>query len=129
MSKLPPKAGVSTPSPRLVSGRQPQTWATTAAKAANNVLAQPVAQIVNSNEGVVTPTNPVTAQPGSIDMPQLNAYHVIAEKLAAVIKSSKLDAHTKVNVENVIKIARKAKNKRGHKGDKWWRAREGECHL
>jgi len=111
MSKLLPKVGVSTPSPRLVSGGQPQTRATTAAKAANNVLAQPVAQIVNSNEGVITLTNPITAQPGSTDMPQSNAYHVIAEKLATVIKSGKLDAHTKVSVENVIKIAREAKIK------------------
>jgi len=44
-------------------------------------------------------------------MPQSNTYHVIAEKLATVIKSSKLDAHTKVNMENVIKIAREAKIK------------------
>ena len=46
-----------------------------------------------------------------MDMPQSNTYHVIAEKLATVIKSSKLDAHTKVNMENVIKIAREAKIK------------------
>jgi len=114
MSKIPPKVGVSTPPasrPHPVGSGQPQTRAVTAAKAANNIIEQPVAQTGTSIRGVVTHPSPVAAQPGSTDTSQPSTYYVIAETLAAVIKSSKLDAPTKISMEKVIKIAREAKIK------------------
>ena len=91
MSKPLPKAGMnSTPRPHSVGGKVPQTRATMAALAENSTVEQPTEPITNPSEG----------------MSQKNAYRLIAEMLAAIIQSGKLDTSTKQNVVKIIKLAR-----------------------
>ena len=111
MSNPPKKACVSFTKLHQIGGGQPQTRATTAAKAAAGSTDQSVTQIVNSNKGHISLPSPETTQPDNANTPPPNTYHVIAEMLAAVIISGKLDAPTKANVDKVIKIAREAGNK------------------
>ena len=91
MPKPPPKAETnSTPRPRSVGGKAPQTRATMAALTENCTAEQPTEPITKPSEGTS----------------QKNAYRLIAEMLAAIIQSGKLDTSTKQNVVKIIKLAR-----------------------
>ena len=91
MSKPPPKAETnSTPRLHLVGGKAPQTWVTMAALAENSTVEQPTEPITNPSKGTS----------------QKNVYRLIAEMLAAIIQSGKLDTSTKQNVVKIIKLAR-----------------------
>jgi len=111
MSKPPQKPGLNTPTSRTTNGGPPLTRAATAAKAASSAPIQPAVQTVNSDRVDATRTSPVTIQPGNANTSQLSTYCIIAEMLAAVIKSGKLDTPTKQSVEKVIKVAKEAKVK------------------
>jgi len=111
MSKIPPKPGISSPTPCSVGGNAPQTRATTAALAAKSTVEQPTAMDTNSGEDVVMANSPPEAQPRGTDVPQPSAFQRIAEMLAAIIQSGKLDTLTKQNVTRVIKIAKEAEAK------------------
>jgi len=111
MSKLLPKVGISTPKPRSVGGNAPQTWATTAALATNNMIEQSIAPSANPGEGDVILNSPVKVYPSNTDTSQSDAFCHIAEMLAAVIQSGKLDTPTKQSVVKVIKLAREAESK------------------
>ena len=108
MSKIPPKPGISSPTPRPVGGNAPQTRATTAALAAKPTVEQPTVTATNPGEDVVMASSPPEVHPRGTDAPQPSAYHRIAEMLAAIIQSGKLDTLTKQNVTKVIKIAKEA---------------------
>ena len=109
LSKVPPKPGISSPTPRSVGGKAPHTRATTAALAAKSTAEQPMAIDTNPGEDIVMANNtPPVAQPSGVDASQPNAFQRIAEMLAAIIQCGKLDTLTKQNVAKVIKIAKEA---------------------
>jgi len=89
----------------------PQTWATTAALAANITVEQPNAPTANLGEGAATPISPAKDQPNGTDMSQSSTLCLIAEMLAAILQGGKLDTLTKQSVVKVIKIAREAETK------------------
>jgi len=97
MSKPPPKVGTNS-TPRLcsVGSKVPQTWVTTAALVENSTVEQPTEPITKPSEG----------------MSQKNVYCLIAEMLAAIIQSGKLDTSTKKNVVKIIKLAREEEVKK-----------------
>ena len=115
MSKAPPKAGASTPRPRLVGGKVPQTWATMAATAVNNVTETPTTATVTSSEGDVNQFSPPNIQSSSTATSQVVTYGIIAEMLADIIQGGKLDTSTKQNLAKVIKLAKEAETKEKEK--------------
>jgi len=108
MSKLPPIAGVTTPAPRSVGGKVPQTRATTAALAAISTMKEQTAPAATHGEGDVNHASISKIQSSSAAMSQAAAYSTIAEMLNAVIQSGKLDAPTKQSLVKVLKVAREA---------------------
>jgi len=111
MSKIPPKLGISSPTPRSVGGNAPQTWATTAAIAAKSTVEQPTEMVTNLGEDVVMANSPPEVQPRGTDTSQPSTFQHIAEMLAAIIQSGKLDTLTNQNMTRVIKIAKEAEAK------------------
>ena len=89
----------------------PQTWAATAVLAASTTVEQPSTPVASQGKATATPSSPAKNPPVNIDMSQLNALWQIAEMLAGVIWSSKLDTLTKQTVVKVIKITREAELK------------------
>jgi len=108
MSKILPKPGISSSTLHSVGSNVPQMWATTAALAAKPTVKQPTVTVTNSGEGVVMASSPPEVHPRGTDASQPSAFHHIAEMLAAIIQSSKLDTLTKQNMTKVIKIAKEA---------------------
>jgi len=106
MSKLPPIVGVTTPVPRSVGGKMPQTRATMAALAAISTMKEQTAPAATHGKGDVNHTSTSKIQSSSAAMSQAAAYSTIAEMLNAVIQSSKLDAPTKQSLVKVLKVTR-----------------------
>ena len=89
----------------------PQTRATTAAIAANKTTEQPNTQETITDPGEVDSVVTAKVQPSDTAMSQATTYRLIAEMLATIIQSGKLDPSTKQEVVKVIKIAREAESK------------------
>jgi len=111
MSKVPPKAGLNTPTLCSAGGKVPQTRATTAAIAANITVEQLNAPAANIGEGVATPTSPAKEQSSGTDMSQSSTLCLIVEMLVTILQGSKLNTLTKQSVVKVIKIAKEAEMK------------------
>ncbi len=94
----------------------PQTRATTAAIAANKTTEQPNTQEAITDPGEVDSVVTAKVQPSDTATSQATPYRLIAEMLAAIIQSGKLDPSTKQEVVKVIKIAREAESKAEVKG-------------
>ena len=103
MSKPPPKVGLgTTPKPRLLGSKGPQTWAAIAAQSADKQSDQK--NLADSNDSakspkgdVATGTTTVTQESNTATL-HLTPYLRIAEMLVSIIQNNDLSDEVKSNL-------------------------------